>query len=263
MGVHQHADEVVFVIVESVEHAAADVIDAGLHSAVHRLCVVGVVALRTGRMELFVSLLVVGFLEQDVGADAGILELLVILHCGRCDVDIDPADRAVLVLDAVDGLDALQDVLDGIFARVLTGFDGEPLVSHILQSDDLFADLFLGQLLARDGFVLSVVRTVDTAVHAVVGEIEWREHDDAVAVEMLLDFLAQVENLPDDIRVFAFEQGSGLCVRETFVLPAFIKDDLHQFQVILVSLRKSKRGFDFFIVDKFFCFFRCAVVFSH
>ena len=80
---------------------------------------------------------------------------------------------------------------------------------------------------------------------------------------MLLDFFAQGEDLPDDIRILAFEQGRGLCVREALVLPAFIKDDLHQFQVILVSLRKSKRGFDFFIVDEFFCFFRCAVVFSH
>ena len=39
-------------------------------------------------MQLEVALLVVGLLKQNVSADAGVLQLAVVLDCGRCNVDV-------------------------------------------------------------------------------------------------------------------------------------------------------------------------------
>ena len=65
---------------------------------------VGIVALRTSGVKLFVILLVVRFLEQNVGTDTGFVQAAVILYRSRSNVYIYPADGSVLVLDAIDGL---------------------------------------------------------------------------------------------------------------------------------------------------------------
>ena len=255
VGVHQHADKVVLVIVETKKDAAAHIVDARFHGAVHRLRVVGVVALRTGRMELLISLLVVGLLEEYVGADARILEFAIVLDCRGRDVHVHPANGTILVLDAVNRLDALEDILDRVFLRMFSGFDGEPFVSHILKGDDLLPDLILCQFFSRDVLVLTVIRAVHAAVDTVIGEIQRSKHDDTVAVKMLLDLLAQCEYLPDDLRVLAFQQGRGLCIREAFVFPAFFEDLVHELEIIFMFLRKSQRFFDLRIVDELFRFF--------
>ena len=68
-------------------------------------------------------------------------------------------------------------------------------MTHILQGNDLASDLFLGKLDAGNVFVFHMIRAVHTAVDAVVGEIERGKHDDAVAVEGLLDLLSQLVHL--------------------------------------------------------------------
>ncbi len=88
----------------------------------------------------------VGFLEENIGADADLFQFPVIFHGGSGDVHIDPADSAVFMLDGVDGLDAFQNILDGVVDRIFTGLESQTLVAHILQSDDLPLDFLLGQL---------------------------------------------------------------------------------------------------------------------
>ena len=122
----------------------------------------------------------------------GLLELPVVLHGGGGDVHVDAADGAVFVVDAVDGVDAVEDVLDGVVDRVLARFHGQTLVAHILQGDDL-----AGRLSSWVSFLrvmclfFSVIGAVDAAVDAVIGQIQRREHDDAVAVELVLDAVGQ------------------------------------------------------------------------
>ena len=66
-----------------------------------------VVMLWSGRMQFLVSFLIVSLLEQNIGSDSGILQLAVILN-GRCrNIDINAADRAVFMLDTVNGIDTL------------------------------------------------------------------------------------------------------------------------------------------------------------
>ena len=143
---------------------------------VHRLGVVGVVVFRAGGMEKLVIFFVVGLLEKDIGADAGFLQLPVVFHSRRRNVDVDPADRPVFVLDAVDGLDTLEDILNRVVDRILARLDSEPLVPHILQGYDLSFNLLLGQLFAGDVLVFVVVRAVGAAVDAVVGKVKRGEH---------------------------------------------------------------------------------------
>ena len=170
--------------------------------------------LGAGGVQLQVALFVVGLLEQDIGADARLLQLAVVLHGGGGDVHVHPADGPVFVLDGVDGVDAVQHVLDGAVDRVLAGLDGQALVAHVLQGDDLFLHFLLGQLLPGDVLVLLVIGTVHAAVDAVVGQVQGREDDDAVAVKGQLDLLGQAVHLLDLLGDVAGQKHRGLPVGE-------------------------------------------------
>ena len=100
------------------------------------------------------------------------------------------------MVDGIDGLDGFEDVFDRIVDRIFSRFDGQSLVSQILQGDDFpdgfpLVSAFFSEYVRFD----CVIRTVGAAVDAVVGEIERCEHDDAVAVEILFDLLCQSVDL--------------------------------------------------------------------
>ncbi len=209
-------------------------------------------------MELQIALLVIGLLEQDIGADTGVLELSVILNGGRGDIDVDAADRAVLVLDRIDGVDTLEDVLDRVHHRILAALDGKALVTHILQRDDLRLDLLLRQLFARNGLVLHVIRTVQTAVDAVVREVQRREDDDTVAVEGELDLLRDLIDPTGHLGILAREQYRRLTMGQAVTAAAgrgrdrmrLFKDLVDQGHVVLILLRISEGLANLFIIDE-------------
>ena len=116
------------------------------------------------------------------------------------------------MLNAVNGLDAVENVLDGIIHRVFAGFNGKALMTHVLQRNDFLCDLLLRQLAARDVMVLAVIRAVDAAVHAVVGKVQRREHDNAVAIKLVLDLVCKLIDFVQNLRVFAGEQNGCLAV---------------------------------------------------
>ena len=91
------------------------------------------------------------------------------------------------MFDGIDRLDALQHIFDRVVDGVFAGFQRQALVAHVLQRDDLAADLLLRQLFARDMAVFLMIRAIGAAVYTVVGEVQRRKHHDAVAVELLLD----------------------------------------------------------------------------
>ena len=167
-GMHQQSHEVVAVGVQAEQYTDTYIIDSSLHGAVHGLRMVGIVALRTSGVKLFVILLVVRFLEQNVGTDTGLVQATVILYRGRSNIYVYPTDGSVLVLDTIDSLYRLQNVFDRIVNRIFSSFQCQTLVPHVLQGDDFTTDVFLCQFLAGNGLVLNVVRTVGTTVYAVV-----------------------------------------------------------------------------------------------
>ena len=203
---------------------------------------------------MLVALLVIGLLEQNIGANARLLQLAVVLHGGGGDVHVHPADGAVFVFDGVDGVDAVQHILNGAVDRVLAGLDGQALVAHVLQGDDLLFHLFLGQLFPGDVLVLLMVGTVQAAVDAVVGQIQRREDDNAVAVEILFDLLGQGVQLLNLLGDVAGQQHRGLPVGQALALPGLVQNLVDQLQVVLVLVGIGQGVQDFLVVDKFLGF---------
>ena len=97
--VHEKSCELVAIKLKSEEYAQAYVVNAALHSAIHRLGVVIVVVLRACGMKLLVALFIVCLLEKNVCADSRVVELFVVLDGGGGDVYVNAADCAVFMLD--------------------------------------------------------------------------------------------------------------------------------------------------------------------
>ena len=250
LGVHEEADEVVAVEVEPEEDAQTHVVDPRFHGAVVCFGVVGVVGLRSLRMEFRVGRFVVGFLEELIRADLRFVELLVVFDRRRGDVHVETADFAVLVLDRVDGLDRFEDVLDRVHLRVLARFEEKTLVTEVLQSDHFAADLVLGELLADDVLVLRVVRAVGAAVDAVVGEVEGSEENDAGTVDVVLHGLSRFEDAGVAVFEFAGEENGGFAVGETLEGGGLLKNRLDQGAIVLVLVGPGQRGLDLVVVDE-------------
>ena len=206
-----------------------------------------VVVLRSRRVKLFVGFLMIGFLEQDIGSDFRFLELAVVFDAGRGDIYVDAADRAVLMLDRVDGLDTFEDIVNGIVHRIFAGFDREALVAHVLKGDNFLGDFFLGELLSRNMSVLSVIRTVDAAVDTVVGQIQRREHNDTVAVEILLDLFRQIIHFLEEFRVVAGQEHRGFPMAQSLAQRGLVEDLPDERVVVLIGVCVSERFHDFFV----------------
>ena len=253
-GVHQQAGEFVAIELKPEEHAQANVVDAAFHGAVHRFGVPCVVVLWPGWMELLVAFLVVGFLEEDVGTDASVLEHLVFFNSRGSDVDVDTTNHAIVMGGIINGVDAFEDILDRIVHRIFACFDGQTLVTHVFQGAHFGSDFFLGQLLAGDVLVLGVVWAVNAAIDAVVGQVQRREHDDAVAVEVLLDLLSQRHDLGVFLRIVAGQEHGSFSVGQALAQLGLFEDLIDEGEIVFVGVGISQRIQDFLMVDEFFCF---------
>ena len=99
------------------------------------------------------------------------------------------------MMNAVNGLDTLQNILYRIVNRVFSGLKRKSLMPHVLQSDNLFFDFFLRQLPSSNRLVLRMIRTVRAAVYTVIREVEGGKKYDSVTVKGLLDFLCEGNHL--------------------------------------------------------------------
>ena len=143
LRVHQQRGELVAIPFEAEQDTDAHIVDSTLHGPVHRFGMIGIIVLRPRRMELLITLLVIRFLEQNVGPDSGVLEFSVVLDGGCGYIDVDPADRPIPVFDAIYGPDAFQNVFNGIIEGILAGFYGESFMPHVLKSRHFSDDVFL------------------------------------------------------------------------------------------------------------------------
>ena len=157
------------------------------------------------------------------------------------------------MFDGIDRLDALQNVFDRVVDRIFAGFQRQALVAHVLQRDDLAADLLLRQLFARDMAVFLMIRAIGAAVYTVVGEVQRCEHHDAVAVELLLDLGSLRKNALQRVLVLAGKQDGRFPVRQSLEFVGLVDQAVDQFQVVFVFVRIAERIANFLIVDKFGC----------
>ncbi len=208
-----------------------------------------VVALGAAPVHLQVGGLVVGLLEQHVGADAGVFQELEVLHRGGGDVDVHPPDGAVLELQGVDDADAVEDVVDGAVLRVLSGLQGQALVAHALQHPHFRLQLG-GIQLAPGDVVVVVVAAVGTTVDAEVRKVERGEHDDPPAVDVFLDPARQGEDLPQDGRVLDFQQHGRLPVGEAAVAGRLLQEGPHLNRIGGLGPGLGQGLQDFLVVDE-------------
>ena len=257
---HQKRNEIVAIEIKSEENAETHVVDAGLHGAVVRLRVIAIVGLRSLRVQLFVGRLVICFLEELIGTDLGVVQLLVVFY-GRCrDVDVDAADGAVLVLDRINRLDGVKDVFDRVVLRVFARFEKQTLVTEVLQCNHFTLDFLHRELLAHDVLVLGVIRAVCAAVDAVVGEVERRKKHDALAVDVFLHLNGGVENALSDFRIIVGKQHSRFAVSKPLEGHHLVEQLINQGCVILVFFTVGQRSKNFLVVDELFCARRARIV---
>ena len=162
-------------------------------------------------MVIGVDLGIIGFLEQDVRADIGGLELLVVLYRGRSDVDIDASNFAFVDFGVIDGLDTVEDVVDVTFFVVFSGLQGNALVAEPDDGLSLGADLVLGQLAAVE-FIAALITAIAAFVDTMVTDIKRRKNDDALAVDGFLDLAGDVEQPLQMLGLGQFQQHGNLMV---------------------------------------------------
>ena len=263
LGVHQQPDKIVPVQIQPEQHAATDIVNPAVHRPVHRLGMVGVVALRPCRVQLLVRLFIVGFLEQNICADARLLQAAVIFHGRGGNIHVHTADRAVFMLNRIYRFDAVENVLDRVVHRVFARLDRQPLMPHILQRNHLAADFVLRELFAADGLVFVVVRTVNAAVYAVIRQVQRREHYDTVAVEFPLDFPREREHFLVQILNIALQKHRRLAVRQPLAVLRTLNQSVNQPAVRLILLCIAQSVHNLLIIYKLLCFRRLNVVHSN
>ena len=107
-----------------------------------------------------------------------------------------------------------------------------------------------------------MVRTVYTAVDAVIGQVQRREHDDPVAVECQLDLLRQPEDFLVLFRNLTEQKHRCLPVGQTlavnavcgFLWPGFFQQPVNQRCIVFMLFRPLQALQNLLMVDKFFCF---------
>ena len=131
----------------------------------------------------------------------------------------------------IDGVYRLQDIFKWIHHRVLSGFEGETLMAHVLEGYDLAANLVLGELTAGDGLVFEMIGAVDASVHTVVGEIERSKHYDTVAIEPLLYATGKLGCGGYDFGLFRFEERERFAVGESLHFFALFYDGAEEREI--------------------------------
>ena len=201
-------------------------------------------------MKLQIAFFVVSFLKQNVGSDTGFFEQAVIIY-GRCgNIDVNAADRAVFMLDAVNGVDRIQIIIHRIVNRIFSGFQRQTLVSHILQGNDFLADFLLCQFFSGDMFIFQVVRTVGAAVDAVVGQIKRREHHNPVSIEIFFDLFRKFEDFLILFLVGTGEENGSFTVGQPFPFFCFFDQRIDQCKIVFVFIGVGECFQNFLMVDK-------------
>ena len=157
------------------------------------------------------------------------------------------------MLNAVDSINTFQNIFQRIVHRIFSRFDCQTLMTHILQSNDLIPDLFLGQLDSRNMFVFVMIRAISTSIHTIVRKIKRCKHDNTVTIKFLLDLHRKLPDLTIDLRIITLHQDCRLLVADSLCLFCLFQDFLHQRNIVLIFFCIIKRLQDLLMVNKLLC----------
>ena len=182
-------------IVQAEQGPDAHVVAAGLHRPGQGIEPPEIIALpRLPRMHLGIGLVMIGLLEDLVGADSRRPDRGIsgVVHGGR--VDVHAADLAVIDLDRIDRPHALGDEL-GAVGRVLAEDQDRPLVALPLQGLDLGPQVVRAERAADLVGIRAAKGAVQAVILATAAHVQRREQHDAVAVDVAFQLPGGLEDL--------------------------------------------------------------------
>ena len=201
-------------------------------------------------MESLIIFLVVSLLKENVGTDTGIFKFTVILNSRCSDIHINPADSSVFVLDRINRFDTVKDIFNGIIYRIFAGFQGKTFMSHILQSNNLIADFLLCEFFTGNRAILHMIRTVNTAVYAVIGKIKRSKHHNTVTVKFTFDLHGKLKYLFVFIFQSTIQKQQSFTVVQTFAIFGFGNDLTDQSCITFVFLCEFESCLNLAVVNE-------------
>ena len=73
LRMHEKSCKFIAIFVEAEKNTNSHIVDSAFHGSVHCLRVITVVVFRACGVKFFISLLMVGLLEEDIRSDSGLL----------------------------------------------------------------------------------------------------------------------------------------------------------------------------------------------
>ena len=252
LGVHQQTGKFVTITFQTEQNAQSNVVNSAFHRPVHRFGMIVIIMLRPGRMQFLVTLFMIGFLKQDISADSGFFKLAVIFNRRRRNIDVYAADCTVFVLNTVNRPDTFQNIFYRIIDRILAGLNRQTFVPHVLKRNHFPRHFFLRQLAARNMFVLGMIRTINAAVDAVIGQIQRRKHHNPVAVIIFFYLLRQFKNFPVLFGNVTVKQNHRLAMVQPFAFSGLVQHLVNKLRVVPVGVGIGQRVQHFLMADKLF-----------
>jgi len=130
-------------VAQAEQNADANVIDAGLHSTVHRSYAPVKILFFAANMDGRIGLSMIGFLKKLIGADFSGLEFLEFVQSQWGDVHVDAADFAGTDFDFINGFDGFQDIRESFVGVRLACNQQNPFMTLPDKGFDFTADFIL------------------------------------------------------------------------------------------------------------------------
>ncbi len=244
------------------------VLDAGFQGPVHGVKAPTEMALGSGAwMKFAVGFAVVGFLENLVGCDFGFREAFEFFQIHGRGVDADPSDPpgtgtiGVFRIHRIDRADAIEDIVDIRFGMFPEN-QNQPLVADFSRQNlDFLANFFRGLNRALDLSVAFAETAVEAVVHAGIAQVEGREGDNPVVIDLPFDRQARSLHFLQKFRVLHPHQFGGFGRAEILEREGFGQNFPHPGFVRHGA--RAKQTLDFGIRDKVLAVFQigCDLVF--
>ncbi len=221
-----------FPIVEAEQRADAHVVNSGVKGAVHTIQPPAIISFnRARRMHETVCLLVIGFLKDLIRADARFMQALQVFNRKRRGVDVHAPDRAfALARRPARPVNRLQrrDHVIHVRRRMLAEHDNQAFMADFSGQDaDFMVDFLLRQHVARHARIRRAEAAIEAIVDAGGAEIERRERDDAIVIDMPLDVAARDRHFMPQFGVCDVQQRGGFVRRQILDSAGFGENVTH------------------------------------
>ena len=103
--------------------------------------------------------------------------------------------------------------------RIYAGADEMP---HVLKGHYFPFNLFLREFFSRNVFILCMIRTIHTAVHTIIRQIQWSKHYNSIAVKILFNLFRQCTDFLILLLILTDQKNRCLPVVQTFSFSCFV-----------------------------------------